>query len=74
MYIKINTKLKRALLLKACDYCLDLSKVILAGAVLACIMDLDINRVVVLSLSIIAVFGFATTGFVLYILGSQRKL
>lgn len=72
--VKINTKLKRALLLKACDYCLDLSKVILAGVVLASIMDLDINRFVVLGCGVAVVLILALLGFLLYVLGNQRKL
>lgn len=62
--IKISSKVKRALFLKACDYCLDLSKLVLAGVVLACIMDMEINRVLVLIVGLTITTMLATLGFV----------
>ena len=42
--LKFNSTVKKRTILKASDYCLDISKLILAGVVLAGVVDLDINK------------------------------
>lgn len=72
--IKINVKVKRALYLKACDYCLDLSKIVMGGVVLASVMSMDIDKVFVLGLGVAATIILAVMGFFFYIVGHQRKI
>ncbi|MBO6287985.1 MAG: ABC transporter permease [Prevotella sp.] len=60
--------------MKASDYSLDISKLILAGVVLAGVVDLNVNKAFLLVSGIAVVFIFALVGFFLYILGNQSKL
>ena len=60
--------------MKASDYCLDISKLVLAGVVLAGVVDMDINKVVLSLVGLLIVLVFGVAGFFLYILGNQSKL
>lgn len=60
--------------MKASDYSLDISKLILAGVVLAGVVDLNVNKAFLLVSGIAVVFIFALVGFFLYILGNHSKL
>ena len=46
------------------DYCLDISKLIFGGIILAGIMELEINKLVLFGLGTIIVLLTAVTGFV----------
>ena len=72
--IKFNSTIKKRTILKASDYSLDISKLILAGVVLAGVVDLNVNKAFLLVSGIAVVFIFALVGFFLYILGNQSKL
>ena len=72
--IRFNSTIKKRTILKASDYCLDISKLILAGVVLAGVVDLNINKSYLLFAGSLVVVIFSMTGFFLYILGNQSKL
>ena len=72
--LKFNSTVKKRTILKASDYCLDISKLILAGVVLAGVVDLDINKSYLLIAGSFVVVVFGLGGFFLYILGNQSKL
>lgn len=72
--IRYSSTIKKRTILKASDYCLDISKLILAGVVLAGVVDMDINKVVLSLVGLLIVFVFGVAGFFLYILGNQSKL
>ena len=72
--IRINNTIKKRTILKASDYCLDISKLILAGVVLAVVVDMGINESALFLIGLGIVMTFATVGFFLYILGNQSKL
>ena len=42
--LRMSSTVKKRTILKASDYCLDISKLILAGVVLAGVVDLKINK------------------------------
>ncbi len=72
--IRFNSTIKKRTILKASDYCLDISKLILAGVVLAAVVDMGINESALFLIGLGIVMSFATIGFFLYILGNQSKL
>ena len=72
--IRFNSTVKKRTILKASDYSLDISKLILAGVVLAGVVDLNINKTYLLISGIAVVTIFCLAGFFLYILGNQSKL
>lgn len=72
--IRFNSAVKKRTILKASDYCLDISKLILAGVVLGGVVDLDINKTYLLFAGTTVVVMFGLAGFLLYILGNQNKL
>ena len=72
--IRYSSTIKKRTILKASDYCLDISKLILAGVVLAGVVDMDFNKVVLSLVGLLIVFVFGVAGFFLYILGNQSKL
>ena len=72
--LRFNSAIKKRTILKASDYCLDISKLILAGVVLGGVVDLDINKTYLLFAGTIVVVVFGLAGFFLYILGNQNKL
>ena len=72
--IRFNSAIKKRTILKASDYCLDISKLILAGVVLGGVVDLNINKSYLLIAGTIVVVIFGLAGFFLYILGNQNKL
>ena len=72
--IRFNSAIKKRTILKASDYCLDISKLILAGVVLGGVVDMDINKSYLLIVGTCVVVIFGLFGFFLYILGNQSKL
>lgn len=72
--LRFISAIKKRTILKASDYCLDISKLILAGVVLGGVVDLDINKSYLLIAGTIVVVIFGLAGFLLYILGNQNKL
>ena len=72
--IRYSSTIKKRTVLKASDYCLDISKLVLAGVVLAGVVDMDINKVVLSLVGLLIVLVFGVAGFFLYILGNQSKL
>ena len=72
--IRFNSTIKKRTILKASDYCLDISKLILAGVVLAVVVDMGINESALFLIGLGVVLSFAVVGFFLYILGNQSKL
>lgn len=72
--LKFNNTIKKRTILKASDYCLDISKLILAGVVLAVVVDMGINESALFVVGLGVVISFALIGFFLYILGNQSKL
>lgn len=72
--LKISSTVKKRTILKASDYCLDISKLILAGVVLSVVMDMGINESALFITGLGIVLSFAIVGFFLFILGNQSKL
>lgn len=72
--IRFNSTIKKRTLLKASDYSLDISKLILAGVVLAGVVDMDTDKTILLLAGSFAVVGIGLLGFFFYILGNQSKL
>lgn len=72
--LRISSTIKKRTVLKASDYCLDISKLILAGVVLAVVVDMGINESALFIVGLGVVLSFAIIGFFLYILGNQSKL
>ena len=72
--IRFNSTIKKRTILKASDYCLDISKLILGGVVLAAVIDMGINEGALFLIGLVIVISFAAIGFFLYILGNQNKL
>jgi len=72
--IKINSTIKKRTILKASDYCLDISKLILAGVVIAGVVDLNTDKTMLLFAGAFAVVAIGLLGFFFYILGNQSKL
>lgn len=70
----MSSTVKKRTILKASDYCLDISKLILAGVVLAGVVDLKINKSYLVLVGSFVVVIFGMMGFFLYILGNQSKL
>lgn len=72
--LRFNSAIKKRTILKASDYCLDISKLILGGVVLAAVIDMGINEGALFLIGLVIVISFAAIGFFLYILGNQTKL
>lgn len=72
--LRMSSTVKKRTILKASDYCLDISKLILAGVVLAGVVDLKINKSYLVLVGSFVVVIFGMMGFFLYILGNQSKL
>ena len=72
--LRFNSAIKKRTILKASDYCLDISKLILGGVVLAAVIDMGINEGALFLIGLVIVVSFAAIGFFLYILGNQTKL
>lgn len=69
-----NEKTNREILLGEFGrYCLDLSKLVFGGIILAGIMELDINRLVLFGIGTIIVLLTAVTGFVFIKLSNTQK-
>lgn len=66
-----GVKLRKAISLKACDYCLDLSKLVFAGVVLATLMGYDADKGVVLLFGSITTLGFGMLGMFCYIISKK---
>ena len=72
--IKFNSTIKKRTILKASDYCLDISKLILAGVVLAGVVDMNTDKTILLLAGSFAVVAIGLLGFFFYIIGNQSKL
>ena len=72
--LRYSSTIKKRTILKASDYCLDISKLILAGVVLAGVVDMGINKIALSIVGLTIVLFFGVAGFFLYILGNQSKL
>lgn len=69
--LRISSKLRKALALKGCDYCLDLSKLVFAGIVLANALGAITDKAVGMTIGVVATIGLAVIGFVLYIFAKK---
>lgn len=68
---RISSKLRKALALKACDYCLDLSKLVFAGIVLVTVIGYNADRMIVLLFGILSTVVFGIAGFAFYIISKK---
>lgn len=62
---RIDIERKEKFAEKFGDYCLDISKLVFGGIVLAGVMELDVNPYLVFGIGLFIVILFATAGFLM---------
>ena len=70
---RIDIERKEKFAEKLGDYCLDISKLVFGGIVLAGVMELDVNPYWLFGLGLFIVILFATAGFLMNDLFNLRR-
>lgn len=66
-----SAKVRKAISLKACDYFLDLSKLVFAGIVLVTVMGYKVDEWIMLVGGVASTLILGILGFVLYIISKK---
>ena len=70
---RIDIERKEKFAEKFGDYCLDISKLVFGGIVLAGVMELDVNPYLLFGIGLFIVILFATAGFLMNDLFNLKK-
>lgn len=70
--MKIDKKSKQAIFSELGKYCLDISKLIFGGVILAGIMQLNINQMILFIVGLLVVTLFALSGLLLIALSKNK--
>lgn len=71
--MKLNNATRKKVYLEVSKYALDLSKLVFGGVILAGIMDLGVNRSLLLAFGFVFVGLFAAVGFFFFLLGNKKR-